>query len=74
MRIEMNLSFDQILDLVRQLPKNEKIKLTGELEKEAIESKLSELLTEFRTDELSFEEITHEVEAVRQEVHDRSAN
>jgi len=70
----MNLSFDQILDLVRQLPKNEKIKLTGELEKEAIESKLSELLTEFRTDELSFEEITHEVEAVRQEVHDRSAN
>lgn len=69
MKAEINISFSQILELIRQLPKEKKVDLSKELEKEAIESKLTELLTEFQTDELSFEEITHEVEAVRQELY-----
>lgn len=68
----ISLSFDQILDLVRQLPKNQKIKLSKELEKEAIDTKLSKLLTTFRTEELSLDIIDEEVELVRQELYARS--
>jgi len=34
--IQVDLSFNQILDLVKQLPVKEKIKLSKELEKEGI--------------------------------------
>ncbi len=71
MKAEISLSFNQILDLVQQLPRQQKIKLSKELEKEVIESKLTELLTEFRTGELNFDEITEEVEAVRQELYEK---
>ncbi|MEA3448738.1 MAG: hypothetical protein U9Q98_09890 [Bacteroidota bacterium] len=63
------LDFRQILDLVRQLPINEKIKLTRELEKEVKGNKLAELLTAFQTDELSEETINEEVEAVRKGIY-----
>ena len=66
------LSFNQILDLVRQLPKNQKIKLSKELEKEAIDTKLAQLLTTFRTEELSLDIIDEEVELVRQELYAKS--
>ena len=68
----ISLSFNQILDLVRQLPKNQKIKLSKELEKEAIDTKLSKLLTTFRTDELSLDIIDEEAESVRQELYAKS--
>ncbi len=71
----MNLSFSQILELVRNLPGEQKIKISRELEKETIGSKLTELLTAFRTDKLSMNEITSEVEQVRQDLYDkRTAN
>ena len=69
---KLSLSFNQILDLVRQLPKNQKIKLTKELEKEVINSKLSELLKTFRTDALTDEVIVNEVNEVRQKYYERS--
>lgn len=74
MKAEFNISltFNQILDLVKQLPKKQKIKLAKELEKEAVASKLSELLTAFKTDDLSLDTIDQEVEAVRQELYERS--
>ena len=68
----ISLSFNQILDLVRQLPRQQKIKLSKELEKEAIGSKLSQLLATFQTDELPLEVIDQEVEFVRQELYDKS--
>ena len=71
MDANIKLSFSQILELVRRLPKEQKIKLSRELEKETIESKLTELLTSFRTDDITLEEITQEVEEVRQELNDR---
>lgn len=55
--LQIDITFDQILALVRQLPRLEKIKLTKKLEKEGIESKLSELLKTFKTEELSLETI-----------------
>ncbi len=74
MEANMNLSFSQILELVRNLPCEQKIKISQELEKETIGSKLTELLTAFRTDKLSMNEITSEVEQVRQDLHERTAN
>lgn len=68
--LQIDLTFDQILSMVRQLPKQQKIKLTKELEKEAIDSKLSRLLKTFRTKDLDLKTITEEVESVRQEIYD----
>lgn len=71
----MNLSFSQILELVKSLSDEQKIKISRELEREAIGSRLTELLTAFRTDKLSMDEITSEVEKVRQDLYDkRKAN
>ena len=67
--LQINLTFEQILSMVKQLPRQQKIKLSKELEKEGIETKLSSLLKTFRTDELSLETLTEEVESVRQEIY-----
>ncbi len=69
--LQINLTFEQILSMVKQLPSNQKIKLSKELEKEAIDSKLTRLLKTFRTKELDLNTITEEVESVRQEIYDR---
>ncbi|MVN22666.1 type II toxin-antitoxin system VapB15 family antitoxin [Mucilaginibacter arboris] len=68
--LEVDLTFDQVLALVKQLPKQEKIMLTKELEKEGIETKLSELLRTFRTTDLSLDIINEEVEIVRKQIYD----
>ena len=70
--LQVDITFDQVLALVKQLPRKEKIKLTKELEKEGIDSKLSSLLKGFRTKELSLDTITKEVEIVRQEIYERN--
>lgn len=67
----MNLSFSQILELIRNLPGDQKIRISQELEKETIGSKLTELLTAFRTDKLTMDEVTVEVEQVRQDLYDK---
>ncbi len=69
--LQVDLTFDQILSMVRQLPMQQKIKLTKELEKEAIDSKLSRLLKTFRTKDLDLKTVTEEVESVRQEIYDK---
>jgi predicted DNA-binding protein YlxM (UPF0122 family) len=68
--LQVDISFDQVLTLVRQLPKREKLKLVKELEQEGIDSKLSALLKIFRTKELSLNIIDEEAEIVRQEIYD----
>lgn len=68
--IQLDITFDWALALVRQLPKQEKIKLSKELEKEGIESKLSALLKTFQTKGLSLNTINHEVEIVRQQIYE----
>ena len=45
--LQIDFSFDQVLALVKQLPTKEKIKLTKELEKEGIETKLTHLLKNY---------------------------
>lgn len=68
--LQVDLTFDQVLALVRQLPRQEKIKLTKELEKESVETKLENLLNTFHTDELGLDIIDEEVETVRQQLYD----
>jgi hypothetical protein len=69
--LEIDLTFNQILSIVRQLPKQQKIKLTKALEEEAIESKLTRLLKTFRTKDLDMKTITEETESVRQKIYER---
>ncbi len=71
MDANVNLSFSQVLELVKNLPVEQKIEISRELEKETIGSKLTELLSAFRTDKISMDEITSEVEQVRQGLHDK---
>lgn len=66
--IKVNLEFSQVLQIVKQLPTTDKIKLSKELEKEIIDSKLSRLLKSFKTDELTYDIIDNECEAVREEI------
>jgi hypothetical protein len=68
--LQVDISFDQLLSIVKQLPRQQKLKLTKELEKEVIDSKLSRLLTTFKTKELDLKTINKEVEKVRQEIYD----
>lgn len=69
--LQIDITFDQILFLVKQLPQNQKIELTQELEKEMVSSKLTKLLGVFKTEDLSFETIDEAVESVRQEIYDK---
>lgn len=68
--LQIDITFDQILSMVKQLPKQQKLKLTKELEKEVIDTKLSRLLKTFRTKDLDLKTITEEVEIVRQEIYE----
>lgn len=63
--LNLSLNFQQVLELIKQLPFKEKKELSKEPEKEMIDKKLSALLNTFKTDELSYETITNEVEKVR---------
>ncbi len=67
--LKVDVTFDQVLALVKQLPKQQKIKLGKELEKGGISSKLNILLKTFRTNDLSLSTINNEVGIVRQKIY-----
>lgn len=69
--LQVNITFEQVLSMVKQLPAEEKLLLTKELEKEGITSKLNAILQNFKTDELTQEIIDEEVETVRQNLYDK---
>ncbi len=69
--IPANLSFEQLLLMVKQLPVQQKIKLSKELEKEAIGTKLTRLLKSLKTKEVDLETLTNEVEIVRQAIYEK---
>ena len=69
---KISLTFEQILELVKQLPPDDKVLLSKELAKETLNQKLTELLEAFKTDELDLETINEEVETVRAELYAKS--
>jgi hypothetical protein len=71
---QLSLDFEQILNLVRQLPSVEQEKICQEIEKANREQKLNSFLADFHTDEISLAEITAEVEAVRSDIYRQQQN
>jgi hypothetical protein len=69
--LQIDVTFEQILSMVKQLPRQQKIQLTKELEKEAIDTKLSRLLKTFKAKDLDLNTINEEVESVRQEIYEK---
>jgi hypothetical protein len=69
--LQVDITLEQLLAIVRQLPQEEKLILTQELAKEEIDFKLTQLLKIFRTTDLSEQTIDEEVEIVRQQSYDR---
>jgi hypothetical protein len=69
---QVELNFNQIMKIVKQLPTHDKIRLSKELEKEAIDSKLTSLLKSFKTNDLTEAEIMEECELVREKLYTKS--
>ena len=69
---QVQLNFNQIVKIVKQLPANDKIKLSKELEKDVINSKLTRLLKSFKSNELTEEMINQECEIVREKLYLKS--
>ncbi len=65
---KISLSYNQVLELVKQLPKKDKARLSKELAKEAIDTRLTRLLNSFSANELTENMINKEVEKVRAEI------
>jgi len=63
--IEINKS--QFLRIINQLDDNDKLELYNELKKSLFLKRFNKLLKSTRTDELSMDEITKEVESVRKQ-------
>ncbi len=66
MNISVAIDFSQLKTVVEQCNLDEKLELLELLEKETFSIRFKKFLNQIRTDELSLEEITAEVEAVRQ--------
>lgn len=68
--LQLEISFAQLLELVKQLPPKQKTKLTEVLEEDLISDRLKNILKAFKTYDLSIEVIDDEVEAVRRQIHE----
>lgn len=62
----LDLSLDQVKLLINQFNSDEKMELTRYLEAETFELRFRRFLDRFKSVDLTMEEITREVEAVRQ--------
>lgn len=63
--LKIRLGYNQVLDLIRQLSDEDKMKLSRELKAETRKIKLQHLLEVFKNDEISLSDIDAEVESVR---------
>ena len=69
--LQIDITFEQILSMVKQLPRQQKLKLSKELEREAIDTKLTSLLKTFKSPKLDLKTISEEVEFVRKGIYDK---
>ena len=63
----LNLSYNQILNLVQQLPSRSKLKLGRTLTQQATRAELKHFLDTFRTDEITEDDILAAVKQVKKE-------
>lgn len=66
---QISLSYNQIRELVNQLPFKDKARLGKELAKQTRDKELSRLLESFRNNEIEQNDIDEEVEIVRAEIY-----
>ncbi|MDD5268789.1 MAG: hypothetical protein PHO08_16975 [Methylococcales bacterium] len=74
MSISVSIDFVQLKNAVAQCNVNEKMELLRLLEHETFPNRFKQFLEQVKTDELSLDDITAEVEAVRQARFDARRN
>jgi hypothetical protein len=67
MQININIDSDQIIDAATNMPLDEKLKLYDKIKEDITKYRIETLFNEFRTNDLSDNEITEIVEHVRSE-------
>lgn len=65
--IQIEIDKKQIFKIMNQLDENDKLELFYELKKSLFVKRFDQLLASTKTDKLSLDEITKEVESVRKE-------
>ncbi len=65
--ISIELDKNQFFRLLKNLNQNDKLEIYNELKKSLFLNRFNKLLKSTETNELSMEEITHEVESVRKQ-------
>jgi len=66
MNVSISIDFPQLKSVIAQCNLEEKLELFHLLEQDTFSVRFKKLLNSVQTDELSLEDITNEVEAVRQ--------
>jgi ribosomal protein L29 len=66
------LNIDQLKMLIGQCPIEEKVELIRFLEKETFEVRFRKLLQQLKSNKIELDEITSEVESIRQRRYERS--
>ena len=69
--INIELDKSQFLKIINQLDDNDKFELFNELKKSLFLKRFNKLLKSTRTDELTMDEITKEVESVRKQRYEK---
>lgn len=69
MNATIDISYNQLLILLQQMPVRSQLRLGKALTRQSVRAELNYFLDVFRTDEISEEEILAEVKAVRQDRH-----
>ena len=64
--IQLNISKKHFVGMIQSMPEKDRLAIFDLLRKSIFVSRFNRLLKSTRTDELSLEDITREVEAVRQ--------
>ncbi len=66
MNLSLAIDFNQLKSLIAQCGTEEKTEIVRMLEKDTFPPRFNQFLSKIRTDELTLEEITAEVETVRE--------
>ena len=74
MNATLSVDFSQLKSLITQFDVNKKIELIKILEKETFPIRFEEFLSRIKTDEIDLNEITREVEIVREKRYNAQKN
>jgi len=69
MNLSLTIDFNQLKSLITQCGIEEKTQIVRMLEKDTLPLRFNQFMSKIKTDELTLEEITAEVETVREKRH-----